>query len=194
MCILTALSLYQLEGSLSDSQNAKLAIGAPVPNFMLPVINRGDQIVLGDLKGHFVVLDFWSAECPWSVMYDAYFHDRVPLWAVQNIRFMAINSNADESDSRVLAAMAERKLAFTVMRDPGHEVADAYGATTTPHVYVIDREGLLAYHGAIDDRTMEKEPTVNYLDNALAALRADKTPDPAVTEARGCTIVRQQKG
>jgi hypothetical protein len=59
---------------------------------------------------------------------------------------------------------------------------------------VIGREGLLAYQGAIDDRTMQEEPTVNYLDRALAALRSDKTPDPATTRARGCTIVRQNKG
>jgi peroxiredoxin len=176
---------------MSDLQLAELAIGAPVPDFILPVINRGDQIRLSDLRGHFVVLDFWSAECPWSVKYDAYFHQRVPVWAGQNIRFMAINSNADESDDQVRAEMAARELAFSVLRDRGHEVADAYGATTTPQLFVVDREGLLAYRGAIDDRTMSEEPTVNYLDRALEALRAGKTPELASTRARGCTIVRQ---
>lgn len=178
---------------MSEPQLAELAIGAPVPDFVLPVINRGDKIRLSDLKGHFVVLDFWSAECPWSLKYDGYFHNRVPVWAVQNIRFMAINSNADESNDQVRAAMSSRELKFTVMRDPGHEVADAYGATITPQVFVIDREGLLAYRGAIDDRTLEEESTVNYLDKALEALLADKMPETVSTEAHGCTIVRQYK-
>jgi peroxiredoxin len=146
---------------------------------------------LSDLRGQLVVLDFWSHECPWSRRYDPYFAGQVEAWAGRGIRFLAVNSNADEADEAVRATLAECGLPFDVLRDAGNVVADAYGALTTPHVYVLDREGRLAYRGAVDDLTWRQvEPRVHYLDEALAALLAGRAPERAVTAPRGCTIVR----
>lgn len=151
----------------------KLDIGASTPDFELPVIGGQERVRLSDLRGQIVVLDFWSHECPWSQRYDGYFAERVGEWAGRDIRFVAVNSNANEPDEAVLAALAERGLPFAVLRDAGHTVADAYGAITTPHVYVVDREGRLAYRGAVDDLNWQRtEPDVRYLDEALADLLA----------------------
>ena len=168
-----------------------LTIGGPVPDFDLPVIDGEESIRLSDLRGQIVVIDFWSHECPWSQRYEPYFAEQVGTWAQQGIRLLVINSNANESDVEVRAALDERRLSFTVLRDAGNAVADAYGAITTPHVYVIDREGQLAYRGAVDDLNWRQtEPNVHYLDEALAALLAGKAPEQAVSQPRGCTIVR----
>ena len=177
---------------MSKSDIVSLALGAPAPDFELPAVNGDQTVRLSDLRGHVVVIDFWSSECPWSQRYDPYFSERMPVWAEQGIRFLAVNCNADETDEQVRVALAEHGLPFTVLRDAGNVVADAYGAITTPHVFVVDRDGKLAYRGAVDDRTFrQKVATVKYLDEALAALLAGRAPEQAHTKARGCTIVRQ---
>lgn len=175
---------------MSDSELIMPGIGRPAPEFDLPVIGRAERARLADLRGGLVVVDFWSAECPWSQKYDPYFQVRAATWAAQGIRLALICSNADESDARVLEALAERELDFTILRDEGNLVADAYGASTTPHVYVVDTGGNVAYRGAVDDRTFRQEPGVFYLDDALAALLAGQQPPVDDTPARGCTIVR----
>jgi peroxiredoxin len=173
-----------------------VTIGAPAPEFALPIINGGhDRTVrLSELRGQVVVIDFWSHECPWSRRYDPYFAERVSQWAGQGVHFFAINSNANETDEAVRAMLVEHDLPFTVLRDAGNLVADAYGAVTTPHVYVVDRDGKLFYRGAVDDRTFrQQEATVNYLDEALNTLLSGNSPAQAETQARGCTIVREFK-
>lgn len=169
-----------------------LTLGTLAPDFDLPLVNGDGTIHLADLRGSLVVVDFWSAECPWSVKYDPHFAQRLPVWTSQDIHFLAIDSNADEDDVQVREALAARNLPFPVLRDAGNVVADAYGAITTPHIYVIDRDGRLAYRGAVDDRTFRQpEPTLNYLDEALDALLAGQNPPHAESRPRGCTIVRR---
>jgi hypothetical protein len=71
-------------------------------------------------------------------------------------------------------------------------VADLYGALTTPHIFIVDRGGLLAYCGAIDDRSFRRrQATVNYVEAALAALQAGARPEPAQTDPYGCALVRE---
>jgi len=70
-------------------------------------------------------------------------------------------------------------------------VADAYGAQTTPHAFLIGSDGRLLYQGAVDDRSFrQRQATTNYLDAAVSALLAGRSPDPASTPAYGCTLVR----
>lgn len=168
-----------------------VAIGAQAPDFELPDINGEETMRLSALQGQITVIDFWSYECPWSQRYDAYFAERVSGWAGQGILFFAINSNANESDDAVREALDERNLPFTVLRDAGNVVADAYGAVTTPHVFVVDRDGRLVYRGAVDDRAWRQEKAnIDYLDAALEALSSGEEPEHPTSEPRGCTIVR----
>jgi hypothetical protein len=71
-------------------------------------------------------------------------------------------------------------------------VADLYQALTTPHVFVIDRDGILRYAGAVDDVSFrQRRPTRFYLDEAVEALLDGQLPAVAETPAYGCTIVRE---
>jgi len=80
-----------------------------------------------------------------------------------------------------------------VLRDANCAIADRFGALTTPHVYIIDEAGRLAYQGAVDDRTFrQREATINRVDAALDALLADETPPVTQTQPYGCTIVRHK--
>ena len=146
---------------------------------------------LADFAADIVVLDFWSAECPWSAYYDGWLSERAKEWARRGVRLLAVASNTNETAATLRAAVAERAITFPVLLDPDSAVADLFDAMTTPHIFIVDRAGRLAYQGAIDDRNFrQREARVNYLDQAIAALLAGRQPDPAQTDPYGCTIVR----
>jgi peroxiredoxin len=167
-----------------------LTPGTQAPDFTLPDL-EGQTIQLGALRGKIVVITFWSVNCPWAQKYDAYFEQRSAEWGRAGIVLLAINSNADEPPEHIRDAVDERGLTFRVLLDEGNPVADAYGALTTPHVYIVDQDGVIVYQGAVDDTTFrQREPTVNYVDEAVAALLAGDALQHTETPAVGCTIVR----
>lgn len=164
--------------------------GKTAPGFALVDLD-GLMRRLANYAGEVVVLDFWSAECPWSRHYDGWLMEQAGYWARQGVRLLAIASNVNETTTFLREAVAERGITFPVLLDPDCAVADLYGAVTTPHIFVVDRLGGLAYQGAIDDRSFrQREASVNYLDQAIAALLAGRQPDPTRTDPYGCTIVR----
>ena len=76
--------------------------------------------------------------------------------------------------------------------DEKHQLADAFGATTTPHIFLFNRDAKLAYRGLIDDNGKEKEAvTQPYLKNAIKAMIANDKIDPEVTKSIGCSIKRE---
>jgi peroxiredoxin len=164
-------------------------IGEPVEDFSLPALD-GRTYRLSDYVGQTLVVNFWSAECPWSRRYDEYFRQRWQDWQREGIALLTLASNADESEDDLRTAADEAGLGFPILLDKGNVIADRLDAVTTPHVYVIDPAGRLVYRGAVDDRQFRKEPTAYYLDEALASLRAGRMPARPETPPRGCTIVR----
>jgi peroxiredoxin len=178
------------------------SVGASITNYRVAVLSDlappfeltgidGQPYQLSDYAGRIVVLDFWSAQCPWSQHYDAWLAEQAPCWAAQGIHLLAVAANVDEDTALIAAIAAERGLSFPILLDPACHVADAYGAETTPHIFVIDRAGRLAYRGAIDDRSFrQRTATRSYLSDALAALLADRRPEPDEIPPYGCALVR----
>ncbi len=175
-----------------DETIIPLPVGSEAPDFELLDVLSGETVRLSGLRGAIVVLNFWSGECAWSRLYDEYFSQRAPRWAQQDIWLLHISSNANEDANDIAEAAAELGVAGPILHDVGHTVADAYGAQTTPHIFVIAPDGRIAYQGAVDDRRFgQQEATINYLDNAIGALLLGVDPDPAETPAYGCAIVRE---
>jgi len=134
-------------------------------------------------------VNFWSAECPHTTRVDKEIHQLRCEWGDQVV-WVSIASNANESLDLLRRVAAERALPL-VLLDRNHQAADLFGAITTPHLFVLDAEGILRYQGAFDDVTFrQRTPTRNYLAEAVAAVLAGKQPDPAQTPPYGCTIVR----
>jgi peroxiredoxin len=188
-CHLVELLDVRKGEALSDTIEA-IQVGAMAPDFILEDILSGVAITLSELRGKTVVVNFWSGKCPWSRQYDDYFAERAEQWETDSIWLLHICSNADEPPAEVEALAHDLDIASPLLYDPGNAVADAYGAQATPHVFVIDPQGRLAYQGAVDDRSFDAEPTRNYLDAAVEAARINASPDPAETLAYGCALVR----
>ena len=108
-----------------------------------------------------------------------------------NVVMLSIAANRSENFEAVKTAASARRLS-TVLLDANCSVADLYEAQTTPHVYVIDRDGILCYRGAVDDMTFRKRiPTRFFLDEAVESLLAGSLPALTESPAYGCTIVRE---
>jgi len=104
---------------------------------------------------------------------------------------LPVAPNSIESVQAVREAAQVRRLP-PVLLDAGHHVADLFQAVTTPHIFVIDREGILRYAGGVDNTSFRlRRPTRFYLDEAVEALLAGRLPEVAETPAYGCAIVRE---
>jgi hypothetical protein len=107
------------------------------------------------------------------------------------VALLSVAANRNESIQMVAATAKARNLP-NVLIDPDHHVADLYEAVTTPHVFVLDREGILHYRGAVDDLTFRhREATRFFLREAVEALLDGRLPAIHETPAYGCTIVRE---
>ncbi len=169
-----------------------LPAGSIAPDFTLIDVVSGQPVSLSALLRTGAVLDFWSVECPWSRQYDDYFLERAALWAEQGVTLVMIACNAGETIEQMRDMADAYGITNLILFDEGGRVADAYGAQTTPHIFVLDGTGQVIYQGAVDDRTFRQpQPTVNTLDAAVDALITGQTPAICNTAAYGCTIVRQ---
>jgi len=165
-----------------------IASHQPAPDFTLLDL-QGRPHRLSAQRGVITILNFWSAECPWSERADHLLAEWLGAWGERTARW-TIASNANEPVEMLAQAAAERGLGI-LLHDARQEVADLYRAQTTPHVFVIDEQGILRYQGAVDDVTFrQRTPTRYYLHDAVEALLAGRLPDPAEAPAYGCTVVR----
>jgi peroxiredoxin len=173
---------------LHYSSPAPLVVGQPAPDFNLLDL-QGEVHSLSDYRGRLVVMYFWSAECPSVARADTQMAGWLPTMG-NPVVVLPIASNANEEPEMLARVAFERSLSF-VLRDAGQRIADTYRAATTPHFFVITPKGRLGYQGALDNVTFrQRTPTRFYLREAVSALLAGQTPDPAETQPYGCTIVR----
>lgn len=167
---------------------SKLIAGEPAPLFELPDL-QNQPIALNGLRGRIVLLNFWSCECPWAERADASLARWHTGWG-DRVTWLSVASNANELVTEIARMAAARRLPL-VLLDPLQRVADAYGAVTTPHIFVVDAQGVLRYQGGLDDTTFRaRAATRHYAFEAVEALLKGQPPPLAETNPYGCTIVR----
>ncbi len=165
-----------------------IKIGALAPHFQLHDLG-GEEHTLERYAGWIVVMNFWSAECDWCKRVDEELITYVDIWK-DRVKVFWIASNQNESLGLIEKTVAERKVP-TVLIDLEHNVADLFGALTTPHFFILDGKGILRYQGAWDDITFRnRTATQVYVPAAIAALRHGEIPTVTSTPAYGCTLVR----
>jgi thiol-disulfide isomerase/thioredoxin len=168
-----------------------IAVGTRAPGFELPTVGGGTATAQAPPDG-LAVVAFWCNHCPYVQAWEGRF-DAVAREYAAHVRVVAVNANdpvshpADDFDA-MTARAADRGYAFAYAHDRTQETARAYGATRTPEVFVLDADGVVRYHGAIDDSHDPDGVRLTYLRDALDALLAGRDPEVAETAPVGCTI------
>jgi len=166
-----------------------MQINEPAPDFELPDL-KGNQHKLSDYRGRIVIVNFWSCECPHAERTDKLIMELLAKWNGE-VELLSIASNQNESAQSLEEAARTRSLPM-VLLDAEHVVADLYEAVTTPHVFVVDKDGILRYRGAVDDVTFrQRKSTRIFLDEVIESLLNGHLPTLTEMPAYGCAIVRE---
>jgi peroxiredoxin len=170
--------------------DALIPNGQTAPTFSLPALD-GSVHSLEEQRGRLAILNFWSAECPWAERADALLLDYLAEWG-NKVVLWPIACNANEPIELLARVVKQRGLPLA-LHDAQQQVADLYGAQATPHLFVVDSQGILRYQGALDDASFRnRNPSHFYLRQAVEAILADMEPDQALTQPYGCAIMRYQ--
>jgi hypothetical protein len=204
---MTAALCFGLLSSLSAQSwsDNELAIGDKAPSAEMKMMNiDGQEWSLVDLAGENGTLVIFSCNtCPFVVgregKSDGWEGRYNPLAAFarsNGVSTILVNSNeakrkGDDSIEEMKLHAVEAGYAMPYMMDNGHKLADAFGARTTPHVYLFDSEFRLIYRGAIDDNVNSaSEVKERYVEDAITRQVAGKKIKPEITKAVGCSIKR----
>jgi len=184
-----------LVAGLAATPASAAAVGTKAPAFQLKDLN-GKPHSLDQYKGKTVVLEWLNPNCPFS---DRHAREKT-MTAVEHkygqVVWLGINStnpqHGDYLEPAAHAAWAKRNgIDYAILYDPSGSTGHAYGAKTTPHMFVVDASGKIAYEGAIDDDPSgrkERAQRRNYVDGGLTAELAGRPVDPATTKPYGCSV------
>ncbi len=177
----------------------KAEVGKAAPDFTLKDLD-GKEMKLSSYKGKVVVLEWFNPGCPFvkNAHTKGSLKEAAKKHTKNGVVWLAINSGAAGKQGAGVEANKEGAKTFSlehpILLDETGEVGKHYGATNTPHMFVIDDKGTLVYRGAIDNSPdgEGESPTggklVSYVDEALAAIAAGKTPQVTETRAYGCGV------
>jgi hypothetical protein len=184
---------------LAPAALAAPVVGQPAPGFNLPDVN-GKSVALSDFRGKTVVLEWHNPSCPYvKKHYDSGNMQKAQAAAAQDgVVWLTINSGAPGKQGHMSPAEAKAVLARSgagpsaYLLDPGGEVGKAYGAKTTPHMYVLNASGALVYAGGIDDKPTPNPADIagarNHVLAALSELKAGKPVSVATSRPYGCAV------
>ena len=189
--LLTFLCLTILTVIYSNSLYADLMLGTKAPDFQGKDL-QGNPHKLSDYAGKIVVLEWSSPECPYSRRYyENGTLDSLYDYAAKNdITWINIVPRLQKlTKEQALKQFDESKK--IVILDTEFDISTAYSASTTPQIFIVDKQGILSYSGAIDSTAMLKKTTkkgVHYTRNALDDLLAGREVGKQVTRAFGCVV------
>jgi peroxiredoxin len=166
------------------------AVGDKAPSFTLSD-QSGQKHSLSDYKGKIVVLEWISPECPFVQRH--YKNDLMQKshkkLAGEDVVWLAIDSSHFNKPKDSKKWIKKHDIAYPILQDPKGKVGQEYEAKTTPHMFVIDKKGIVRYNGAIDnDEFGKKETRKNYVAQAVKALKQGNKPDPSKTKPYGCSV------
>lgn len=199
--MLSRLAVATLACFFSTAALAAPTAGKPAPGFTVADAISGQEISLESLKGKNVVLEWNNFGCPFVKK----FYGSNTMQALQRgaetsgAVWISVNSSAEGKEGHladgeaVKAALKERDARPTYyVLDHDGSLGKLYGAKTTPHMFVIDKEGTLAYSGAIDDQATtdpkDIEDATNYVIEALTALGKGQPVKVSYMQPYGCSV------
>ena len=187
VCLISGASVAE------DSEREQLQVGDRMPNFVLKDYqgNPFDSSKLDTDKATIVV--FFGVECPLVKFYVPKLADLVKS-NPDALQVIGLNSNRQDSITEITEFASELQVNCPLLKDPANRVADAFGATRTPEVFLFNSNQELVYQGAIDNQftygKRKNKASQHYLADAIAAIQKHQLPKIAKTETDGCIIGR----
>ncbi len=193
--IFTILALLVLANFNCKGQapEPKAKIGEKAPAFTL-VNYGGNNISLSDYKGKIVVLEWLNYECPFS----RYHHETVRTmtdlaakYKDKNVVWPGINRTGHATEKKDKEFAEQFAIPYPILSDFSGDVGHLYGAKTTPHMFIIDADGILVYDGAIDNAPMgevKNGAVYAYVSIALDELTSGKKVTTVKTKPYGCSV------
>jgi hypothetical protein len=194
--IIPAAVLMAALASPLAAQGNSLEVGQPAPDFTLPDA-RGSDHTLSDYRGQYVVLEWLNYGCPYVVRHyeSGNMQNLQETYTGKGVAWFSVVSSAPGNQGYYppdeMNAMNEEQgnKATAVLLDPSGDVGHLFFARTTPHMMVINPDGVLIYNGAIDDRprvrpTDEGEPH-NYVAAALDEAMEGREVTVSLTQPYG---------
>lgn len=179
---------------------ASPAPGKPAPDFSVPDAN-GKTHSLADYKGQWLVLEWFNKDCPYVKKHygSGNMQKLQNTYTAKDVKWLTVISSAKGKQgylepAEALQVATDHKLGASAafLLDPSGTMGKAYDAKTTPHMYIIDPEGVLVYAGAIDDNDSANPAVIpdskNYVVAALDEALAGKAVSTAATRPYGCTV------
>ncbi|MDH3197651.1 MAG: thioredoxin family protein [Candidatus Krumholzibacteria bacterium] len=188
---------FALAEEAGDKPSVK--IDAPAPDFTLADV-EGKTHKLSDYRGKFVALEWHNADCPFvRKHYDSGNMQKLQSqWGKKGVVWLTICSSGpgkqgyyELGDVKKQVKMS-KSAASAYLRDTDGKVGRLYSAKTTPHIFVINPDGILIYAGAIDDKPSTKQADIegatNYVQACLAAATSGKAVATKATTPYGCSV------
>lgn len=191
--VLLFVSVFFIAGFTPDTP-IPYKIGDKATDFKLKSVD-GKMYSMSDFKNAkgFIIV-FTCNHCPFAVKYEDRINALAKKYKPEGYILLAINPNdpavqPDDSYELMKVRALEKGFAFPYLFDEGQKIYPQYGATKTPHSFLLDKNHIVRYIGAIDDNVdSASDVKEKYLENAIAALESGKTPSPETTKAIGCSI------
>ena len=185
-----------LIGCLTILSAKELDLGSILPLGDIKMADiSGKDISLNDAKGENGLLVIFSCNtCPWVIAWEDRYVELADTYKDKGVGIVAINSNETkfenvDSMEEMQEHAQENGYNFYYTMDKKSNLARAFGATRTPHIYLFDKKDKLVYRGAIDDNARNPDKVENtYLADAIDNMLAGSAIDPAATKALGCAI------
>ena len=185
-----------LIGCLTILSAKELDLGSKLPLGDIKMADiSGKDISLNDAKGENGLLVIFSCNtCPWVIAWEDRYVELAETYKDKGVGIVAINSNETkfenvDSMEEMQEHAQENGYNFYYTMDKKSNLARAFGATRTPHIYLFDKKDKLVYRGAIDDNARKPDKVENtYLADAIDNMLAGSAIDPAATKALGCAI------
>ena len=185
-----------LIGCLTILSAKELDLGSILPLGDIKMADiSGKDISLNDAKGENGLLVIFSCNtCPWVIAWEDRYVELAETYKDKGVGIVAINSNETKFENvdcmeEMQEHAQENGYNFYYTMDKKSNLARAFGATRTPHIYLFDKKDKLVYRGAIDDNARKPDKVENtYLADAIDNMLAGSAIDPAATKALGCAI------
>lgn len=178
---------------------AEVKTGDPAPDFTL-VDTDGNTHVLSTYQGKYVILEWFNSDCPFvKKHYESQNMQNLQKEMIgKDVAWLLINSSAEGKQGHYSAEELNQILAkwgshpTAAFSDSDGKVGHLYGAQTTPHMFIIDPNGILIYQGAIDSKPSTDASDIpgstNYVKAAIDEALAGKPVTDATTKAYGCSV------